>query len=141
MKYSFSTVTRINESIVRVSIDPVVQPPKSGAVDFKNYDRKALQISSTKFVIKHLRDESEDLNITMVVDEDGGAIEWDGLPKSIDQNIEKDYETLKSYPLMCINMAMSEQIESAEGLRPYDEIKNVVEQSIDLKELNPADYY
>ena len=56
-------------------------------------------------------------------------------------NIEPDYETLRDYPLMCINMAMAEQIESAEGLRPYEEIKDVVEHSIDLREENPADYY
>ena len=77
----------------------------------------------------------------MIDDEDGRQIEWEGLPISIEQNIEGDYETLRAYPLMCINMAMSEQIESTEGLRPYDEIKNVVAQSIDLSELNPADYY
>ena len=42
---------------------------------------------------------------------------------------------------MCINMAMSEQIESAESLRPHDEIEKLVNQSIDLRKENPADYY
>ena len=41
---------------------------------------------------------------------------------------------------MCINMAMSEQIESAESLRPHDEIEKLVNQSIDLRKENPADY-
>ena len=45
---------------------------------------------------------------------------------------------LKAYPLMCLNMAIQEEKESVEGLRPYEEIKRHIDESIELKEANPA---
>ena len=73
----------------------------------------------------------------MFIDEEGRAIEWDNLPKSLELNIQDDFETLKSYPLMCINMVLAEQIESVEGLRPHKEISDLVKQSIEVKTTNP----
>ena len=41
-----------------------------------------------------------------MLDDGEGTMEWEGLPTSLVMSIEKDYETLKAFPLMCINMAI-----------------------------------
>ena len=74
----------------------------------------------------------------MIEDADGKKFEWEGLPTSLTMIIEQDYEMLKAYPLMCLNMAIQEEKESVEGLRPYEEIKRHIDESIELKEANPA---
>ena len=74
----------------------------------------------------------------MIEDVDGKNFEWEGLPTSLTMNIEQDYEMLKAYPLMCLNMAIQEEKEMVEGLRPYEEIKKHIDESIELKETNPA---
>lgn len=38
-------------------------------------------------------------------------------------------------------MAIQEEKESKEGLRPIEEKKSAIDESIELKELNPSDYY
>ena len=58
----------------------------------------------------------------MLDDEESKKIEWEGMPKSLMNTIIDDYETVKDYPLMCLNMAISEEKESIEGLRPKEEI-------------------
>ena len=65
----------------------------------------ATKIDDTNFVIKHLTDPTKNVEIEMF-DDGEGNIEWDGLPMSLITTIEKDYETCKAYPLMCINMAI-----------------------------------
>ena len=71
--------------------------------------------------------------IEMIIDEAGRKVEWEGLPRSINMIIEQDFELAKSYPLVCINMAIAQEVESIEGLRPYQEIYNIVRQSIEIK--------
>ena len=92
-------------------------------------------------MIKHLNDPSKHKQIEMIDDEDGRQIEWEGLPTSLIMTIEQDYDMVKAYPLMCLNMAIQEEKESIEGLRPYEEIKKHIDESIELKETNPADEY
>ena len=77
----------------------------------------------------------------MYDDEEGKHIEWEGMPKSMEQSIEQDYKMVKKYPLMCINMVLAEQLESIEGLRPHDEIANVVQEAIEVKTINPRTDY
>ena len=45
----------------------------------------------------------------MHVDGDG-YVEWDGLPHSLANNIEKDQELLRTYPLEMLNMVLLEQL-------------------------------
>ena len=40
--------------------------------------------------------------------------------------IEQDFEMARSYPLVCLNMAMVQEVQSIEGLRPYAEIYNII---------------
>ena len=42
---------------------------------------------------------------------------------------------------MCINMVLAEQLESVEGLRPHEEIANVVQEAIEVKTTNPRTDY
>ena len=69
----------------------------------------------------------------MVIDEDGRCVEWDHLPRALEQNIEKNFGLLKSYPLQMLNMVLNEQIEDNRGLRPFSEINNLVQESIEVK--------
>ena len=54
---------------------------------------------------------------------------------SLINNIEKDYETCKAYPLMCINMAIQEEFEDIDSRRRTSPI---VDDSIAIKESNPS---
>ena len=56
-------------------------------------------------------------------------------------SIEQDFELVKTYPLMYINMVLAEQLESVQGLRPYSEIANNVQEAIEVSLDNPADDY
>ena len=73
----------------------------------------------------------------MFIDEDARQIEWDNLPKSLEMNLTSDFDTLKAYPLMCINKVLAEQFESIEGLRPKKEYEKVIKDSIKIKKDNP----
>ena len=84
-------------------------------------------------MIRHLAEVDLNIAIEMFIDEDAKKIEWEGLPTTIAMIIEQDYEMVKSYPLVCINMAIAQEVESIEGLRPYAEIYNIVKQSIEIK--------
>ena len=66
----------------------------------------------------------------MVDDEEDRKIEWDGLPRSIEMNISQQYDVVKSYPIVAINMAIALERESREGLRPEREITNIVNSAI-----------
>ena len=106
-----------------------------------NYARVVKQIEDTHFLIKHLTDSRHDINVWMIDDVEGRAIEWDGLPMALITSIEKDYETLLEFPLICLQMAIQEEKESKEGLRPLEEKKKNIDECIELKEVNPSDYY
>ena len=62
-------------------------------------------------------------------------MEFEGLPMGLLTNIEKDYETCKAYPLMCINMAIQEEFEDIDSRRRTSPI---VDDSIAIKESNPS---
>ena len=71
-----------------------MEPPSPkliGGVDYSLYQRSAEQIDATHFLIRHREDESKNINIVMHDDEEGKHIEWDGMPKSMVQHIEKNY--------------------------------------------------
>ena len=57
--------------------------PSGGAFSVHDYVRRVEQTGDTSFVIRHRTDETKNLNITMVIDEDGKYIEWEGLPRSL----------------------------------------------------------
>ena len=56
-------------------------------------------------------------------------------------NIEQDFQLVKTYPLMHINMVLAEQLESVQGLRPYSEIANNVKKAIEVTLDNPVNDY
>ena len=61
--------------------------------------------------------------MVMYDDEEGKMIEWDDMPLALKQAINTEYEVVKNYPLMSINLALMELKEDARGLRPIEEIK------------------
>ena len=81
------------------------------------------------------------MQLEMFIDEDAKKVEWDGLSRAMSLNMEQDYKILIKYPLVCINMALSERKEMTEGLRPYDEIANVVQEAIVMKTTDPSKKY
>ena len=109
-------------------------------VDFSKYERRAVEIDKFNFVIKH-RKGGEDINTTMEIDKDSRRIEWEGLPRSISMNIEQDFDVVCTYPLMFINMAIDEQMENIEGLRPHSETADIVSNAIELRESDPCEEY
>ena len=62
----------------------------------------------------------------MHVDEESRQIEWDNMPRSLQMNINRDFDTVKAYPLMCINTVLAEQFQNVEGLRPKDEYDKAI---------------
>ena len=75
----------------------------------------------------------------MLIDDENNCIEWEGMPRSLELSIEKNYELLKAYPLMYINMALSGLMEDTQGYRPLEEITQLVSESIVIKTSNPND--
>ena len=56
--------------------------------DQSKYEKRAVQISETKFVLKHINDSSKDIAITMIDDEEDKKIVWDGMPLSLQHEME-----------------------------------------------------
>ena len=73
----------------------------------------------------------------MIVNEETRTIEWDGLPKSLMENIEKDYDTVTEFPLEMLNLVMAEERIRDENNAALDEIKNKITNSFDLKKSDP----
>ena len=94
-------------SFSRSSFKSADSADESGGFSVHDYVRSVEQTGDTSFVIRHRTDETKNLNITMVVDEDGKYIEWDNLPKSLELEISKDYEQVKAYPVACLNMVLA----------------------------------
>ena len=46
---------------------------------------------------------------------------------------------MKAYPLLYINMALAGLAESTQGVRPIEEITQLVDESIVIKSTNPKD--
>ena len=82
-------------------------------------------------------DASKDIIFEMVIDEDARQIEWKNLPTSLEMNMSSDFETLKAYPLMCINKLLAGQLSQVEGLRPLAECEQAIRSSIEIKKTNP----
>ena len=81
-----------------------------------------IQIDESRFKLKHISgDTLKDINFEMFIDEDMKIVEWDNLPKCLEINMSMDFETLKAYPLLCINKVLADQFENVEGLRPEKE--------------------
>ena len=74
----------------------------------------------------------------MIVDEEGQKVEWNGnFPETLKCNLETDFDMLKTYPLVCLNLVLNQQKENAEGLRPFEEIENCVKGSVTVKLTDP----
>ena len=83
-----------------------------------------------------------DIVVTMVLDEDNFAVEWDGnMPRSIETNLEKNYHLVKDFPLQMLNMALNNILEDERGMRPPEEIAQLIDRSEEIKTTNPADDY
>ena len=92
--------------------------------DQSKYEKRAVQISVTKFVLKHINDSAKDIAITMIDDEEDKKIVWEGMPLSLQHEMEQDYELVKGYSLMKINQALAALTEDSQGgLRPFDEYR------------------
>ena len=65
-------------------------------------------MNESRFIIRHLNDESKDLRFQMIVDEEGQKVEWNGnFPETLKCNLETDFDMLKTYPLVCLNLALN----------------------------------
>ena len=73
-------------------IEPTVRLPS--ALDFEQYESAFEQTGQKSFVLRHLVESGRDLQVEMVVDEDGRKVEWDNLPRTLMLNIEKDFNLL-----------------------------------------------
>ena len=98
--------------------------------DPSKYQRKAVKVDETNFILKHIDDSSSDISFKMLIDEVGKKVEWENFPLSLQMNIESDFQTLKAYPLLCINRAVAEQVESVEGLRTKEEYEKAINAAI-----------
>ena len=123
------TVSRVSikESVSRVNIKDSIKESSSASdspagFNQSRFKRSAVQISETEFELKHIKDSRQDIVIKMRDDVEGSRIEWENMPIVLNQAIEQDYELVKNYPLMCINMALAGLTEEVEGLRPFEEI-------------------
>lgn len=70
-----------------------------------------IQIDETRFKLKHISaddDTLKDIDFQMFVDEEMKIVEWDNLPRSLEINLTNDFETLKAYPLLCINKVLAD---------------------------------
>ena len=123
VKKGFEVTQQIARTVSRVSIKESSSASDSPAgFNQSRFKRSAVQISETEFELKHIKDSRQDIVIVMRDDVEGSRIEWENMPIVLNQAIEQDYELVKNYPLMCINMALAGLTEEVEGLRPFEEI-------------------
>ena len=95
-----------------------------------------------RFILKHERDESQDIVAELVDDEDSKKIEWDGLPRSLSFSIGlSKYSLVKAYPLQMLNMVLNQQLENCRGPRPLEEIEPLLNESIEIRRQNPSEIY
>ena len=125
VKKGFEVTQQIARTVSRVSIKENSSASASDSpagFNQSRFKRSAVQISETEFELKHIKDSRQDIVIVMRDDVEGSRIEWENMPIVLNQAIEQDYELVKNYPLMCINMALAGLTEEVEGLRPFEEI-------------------
>ena len=77
----------------------------------------------------------------MVIDTESRSVTWDNLPPSLELAIEKDFEHVTTYPLGCLNLALSGCIERVEGLRDKAEYGEALKQAIKIHSDNPLFKY
>ena len=78
----------------------------------------------------------------MVIDWDARKVEWDGdIPRAVTMNIEKNFKALTRLPRVYLNLALAEQYNNEQGLRPHSEIYNLVQKSLPLKLYSLGDEY
>ena len=103
-----------------------------------------IQQSETSFLINHLTDAAQNLSIEMFIDQEGESVEWENLPMSLVTMLpqERDsFEDLTKYPLAYLNMALAQQFEESEGLRPQAEYTKLLKESIEVSETSPGGEY
>ena len=63
---------------------------KAGRIpsELEYYEERFTQVDQSNFTLKHLTDESEDLNVQQIVDWEGRAVLWKGLHLNLAFNME-----------------------------------------------------
>ena len=61
------------------------------------------------------------------------------MPRSIDVSMEKNYDLVKDFPLQMLNLALNELLEDERGMRPPEEITQLIDRSEEIKLTNPGD--
>ena len=78
----------------------------------RNEEVEAVEGSNTKFVLRHTKDSSQNIDIEMLVqdEDDFKFVEWEGerLPKTVELELRsKKFEVAVNYPLACLNTAFN----------------------------------
>ena len=55
--------------------------------------------------------------------------------------MEKDFNLVKDFPLQMLNMALNEVLEDVRGMRPPEEIAQLIDRTDEIKTNNPSDDY
>ena len=64
-----------------------------------------------------------------------------GLSNAAKSDLEiHGFEAQRDFPVICLNMMLSQQNILATGLRPHQEINSNVSEAIDIQKVNPAEY-
>ena len=130
------------ESLDRDTIKPApIDEEAKGILDYSAYI-DIEQIEPTLFKIKHKDDSTQDVEVSIEVEEDEETVYWSGLPRSGQLYMRDfDFGTQSKHPFVCLKMMLNQQREQVEGLRPHEEISRNVAEAIQIKKENPALHY
>lgn len=61
------------------------------------------------------------------------------MPRSLFMKLGQDVDVVRDYPLQMLNMALNECLEDVRGLRPDEEIAELIKVTDDIKTNNPKE--
>lgn len=92
------------------------------------------------FIVVHSEDAEKNIRVQVSGSTQNADFALQGLPQNFKVALDAKYETsfIERYPDVALRTIIRENKQVVEGLRPFSEIKNLLDEACEIKQGNPA---